>query len=410
MNKGRWEKQPDILFLYGPDWDAPAQLSKHHFAKHWSKKGRVLFVEAPPNTFSFLTRTKKAFRSLRRSQSGPLPIESGFWVRSFLYPLPYRGSRMLTGGLWVNRLNQKVVLPQLRNTLDDLKFENPILFACSAHCEPIVNRIPHSLLAYHCSDDYTAVPGFPRTFQAVESMLIRKADVVICTSEELRRARLSLNPNSYTVTNGADLEHFASVQDPATEVAAEIKKIPGPVIGYVGSVFRWLEQEWIEVAARELKASFVFIGPIETDVSRLKKLDNVFFLGPLPYQQLPGYMKGFQVAIIPFVRDAVTLKASPIKFYEYLAAGLPVVATRLPDLVPLANVACLVESRDAFVEALRRELVQGVATVPSERMEAVRLHSWNEKCSQIEAILRRTFRHKFSQDVNAESSLVNMLK
>ena len=202
-----------------------------------------------------------------------------------------------------------IVRPQLSKRLQALDFNKPVLLVCSAHALPLVDHIPHRLLMYHCSDDYTAVPSRQASFDQLERELIQRCDVVITTSDELRRAKENLNPSIVTVRNGVDFEHFSRTQT-ETEVAHELAGLPRPVVGYIGSVFRWIEQEWVSQAARRLPTwSFVFIGPRQTNVSRLEALPNVHFLGPRPYNLLPKYLRGFDVATVPFTYNTLRVRA-----------------------------------------------------------------------------------------------------
>ena len=384
----------DTVFLYGPTWDAATRLSKHHLARYWAQTRRVLYVEGPPNPVSFYTRRQEAVRLFRRYLRGPVQVEDALWVHTYFYALPYRGSLFGLGGRWVNTVNQRIVRPQLSSSLRSLRFEKPVLFVCTAFALPLIDHIPHRLLVYHCSDDYTAVPSFPASFPQLEEELISRCDGVIATSEKLRQSKLHWNPNTFTVTNGADIQHFARTQAADTEIASELRDLERPVIGYVGSIFRWINQRWIKQAAKRLKGSFVFIGPIQTDVSCLEGLPNVHFLGPRPYDVLPNYLRGFDVATVPFTMDKVTLQSSPIKFYEYLAAGLPIVATRLPDLEPLGHLVHLVESAEEFISALQRAAVQDSPEAQVKRMEEAKKHTWEARYLQLDEIFDNLARAK----------------
>jgi len=380
----------DSVFLYCPTWDAPFQLSKHHLARQWARSRRVLYVEVPPNPLSFWTRREESARLWGRYWHGPVQVTEHLWVHTFFYPLPYRGGRTGLGGKWVNTFNQMVVKPQLLRVLEHLGFDNPILFLGNAGAISLLNSIPHRLLVYHCSDDFTLVPSFPASFPELEEELIRRCDLVIVTAEELRRAKKHLNPNIVTITNGADVEHFARTNAPETQLAPDLANLQRPVVGYIGSIFRWINQQWIKDAATQLPNwSFVFVGPLQTDISLLTGLPNVHFLGPKPYSDLPTYLCGFDVATVPFTINELTLRASPIKFYEYLASGVPVVASRLPDLEPFSDLAQLVENAEEFVLALQRAVREDTVEARQRRMAEAKKHSWDVRCAQIDAVIGR---------------------
>ena len=384
-----------VVLLYGPTWDSPVQVSKHHLARYWSQTRPVLYVEYPPHPLSLFTRPQESGRLMKRYLNGPDQINESLWVQSYLSLLPYRGKTFPFGARWVNVLNQRIILPQLHRRLAQLGFQHPLIVVGSAHALPLLDALSPCLSVYHCSDDFTEIDNFPASFADLEQDLMRRCDLVIATAEELRRAKSHLHSNIHAVTNGAEVEHFARTQDPATTVAKELQGLPRPIIGYVGSIFEWIDQDMVVAAARNRpKWSFVFIGPVTTDISRLRALPNILLLGPRPYQALPSYLKGFDVTTVPFSFHEVTLRASPIKFYEYLASGLPVVATRLPDFEPLAHLTHLVDSAQAFVSAIERALKEESPRAQAVRMQEAQKHSWTARFARIDALIEKTFAAK----------------
>ena len=139
---------------------------------------------------------------------------------------------------------------------------------------------------------------------------------------------------------------------------------------------------------------FVFVGPIATDVSQLQVLPNVHFLGPRPYADLPGYLKGFDVTTVPFIFHDVTLRASPIKFYEYLASGVPVVASRLPDFEPFAHLAGIVTTPEEFVTALEDAIAYDTLDKRQARMAEAQNHSWEVRFTQIDRLIEEALERK----------------
>ena len=125
--------------------------------------------------------------------------------------------------------------------------------------------------------------------------------------------------------------------------------------------------------------SFIFVGPVTADTGDLGNLRNVHFLGPRRYRDLPCYLRGFDVATVPFIFHDVTLRARPVKFYEYLASGIPLVATRLPDFEAFADLVELVYAPHQFLEALENTIQQDSPVRQNARMQEARRHSWTER-------------------------------
>ena len=385
----------NFVFLYGPMWNAPARLSKHHLAEYWAHRNRTLYVEWPPNPLSFITRPRSAWQQIVRVFRGAEEVAPNLHVWTCFYPLPYGGALTVTSASGINWFNQQVVLRSLRPALEKLQMSSPIFVIGRPEALPIIQGIKHKLVVYHCSDEHKAIPGFPTGFANLEQELLKETDVVIATSETLRDSKARVHPSVWAIPNGADYDHFSRTQLPETLMADDIRAIRHPIVGYIGSVFRWLDLDLIGYLSRQRPMwQFVFIGPVQVDVSDLASRPNVHFLGPRPYQTLPTYLKAFDVAIVPFIVDEVTLKASPIKFYEYLASGKPIVATRLPDFEPFAELVELTNDHDGFLAGLERAMTTDNPRAVRGRMAEARKHSWQTRFEQVDEILAGTLRDK----------------
>lgn len=370
-------KNENIIIIYGPPWDQAAKLSKHHFTRLWSKNNRVLYVESPINTFSFFTRFKEAISFWKRYKSGYKEVSKNLWVTTFFYLLPFRGSKYFFGNEMINRINQYFVKNKLQKQISELKFDNSVLIVASAHINPILNKFNFKKIIYHCSDDYTVIPTFPKSFPIIEQKLIKKCDLVVTTADELMNAKSTFNQNTISIPNGANVKHFSSAQNLKTIISEDMNKFKKPTVGYIGSIFQWLDIEWIDFAAKNLpQYEFIFIGPIQIDISNLMMKKNIHFLGPKPYKDLPKYIKAFNVAVIPFVIDGVTLKASPIKFYEYLSSGIPIVSTELPDLLTFKDHVYLVKNKEDYIHCIKESINNDSISSMNVRMEIAKKYSW----------------------------------
>ncbi|MFQ5812674.1 MAG: glycosyltransferase [Anaerolineae bacterium] len=381
-------------------------MSKQYLARYWVEQGnRLLYIEVPFHPFSLASRPGEVRHLWRRYVGGPQQVEPRLWVQSYPVLYPYRAGWPLAGTRWMLRFNQVVVRPQLIALCRRLDFRQPLVLVGTATALPLIDALEPLLVVYHCSDDYTCQRTFPASFASLERDLISRCDLVICTAEALRQAKTHLHPHTYTVTNGAQVEHFARAQAPDTLVAQELRDLPHPIVGYIGTVFQWLDQEMIAHASRaHPNWSFVFVGPITTEVNQLRTLPNVHLLGPRLYADLPSYLKGFDVATVPFIFHDVTLRASPIKFYEYLASGVPVVATRLPDFEPFAHLVSLVTSPVEFVTALEDTITCDTPQKRRARMAEARNHSWAARFAQIDRFIKERLAAKEQRWSNSETS------
>jgi glycosyltransferase involved in cell wall biosynthesis len=248
----------------------------------------------------------------------------------------------------------------------------------------LVPLLPRGGLVYHCADDYAHAGGFPSTLPQLEAALCRQADLVITTSETLCDERRRFNPNTYWIPNGADITHFAQPAQPA----ADLDGLPRPIVGFIGGISEWVDIELLaELGRARQKWTFVLIGPAAVNTAELRLLPNMRLLGPRAYADLPRYMAGMDVGVIPFKRSALTYHADPIKAYEYLAAGLPVVATELPALRRLAHVLSLADSVASWLAALDRSIAKGRDHARAERQAEAAGHSWTASFERLEQLI-----------------------
>jgi glycosyltransferase involved in cell wall biosynthesis len=378
----------DVVLLYAPPWSGPTRFSKHHLASYLARGGaRVLYVEAPLTPFG-LRRGRAFVDALLESRRPPRQVADRLWVRRHFVPVPYHAASWLTSRRAANRLGQRWLASGIRRDLGRLDFlgqgRRPILIAGLPHAVDALPFVPHQVLIYHCADDYAHVSGFPSTLPELEADLCQQADLVITTSDTLCQSRRRFNPNTHWIPNGADLESFSEPVAPA----AELRNLPRPVIGFVGGLSEWVDIQLLASLARSRRdCSFVLIGPIGTDVASIQHLPNVRLLGARPYAKLTRYLAAMDVALIPFKQDPVTYHADPIKAYEYLAAGVPVVATDLPALRRLEHVVRLADSPESFLRQIEAALLEGPDARRHERQAEAAQHSWQDRFSQFDGLL-----------------------
>ncbi|HEY3061202.1 MAG TPA: glycosyltransferase [Chloroflexota bacterium] len=374
----------DVVLLYGPPWDGPTRFSKHHLASYLAERGsRVLYVEAPLTPLA-LRRGRAFLHELRSTLRRPRPVAERLWTRRYFLPVPYHAVSAITSRRAANRVGQRLLLPGLRHDLRRLGFARPILIAGLPHAVDVLDAVSWRCMVYHCADDYASVRGFPVSLPALEAELCSRADLVITTSETLCADRRRFNANTHWVANGADVEHFAQHADPAPDLRA----MPKPVIGFIGGLSQWVDLDLVAYLARQRPGwTFALIGPIGIDVSPVHRVPNVHLLGPRPYDALPSFMAAMDVGLIPFRNEPVTYHADPIKAYEYLAAGLPVVSTGLPALERLEHVVRLADSPTSFLAHLDAAIAEGRAVRRSERQAEAKRHGWSARFEEIEHLI-----------------------
>jgi glycosyltransferase involved in cell wall biosynthesis len=374
----------DVVVLYAPPWRGPTRFSKHHLASYLARRGaRVLYVEAPLTPLS-LKRGRRFFGDLRHTFTGPRRVEERLWVKQHFLPIPYHAATPVTNRREANRLGQCLLAPLIRRDLRRMDFNNAVVIAGLPHAADVVRLLPKRCLVYHCADDFAHVRGFPTGLPGLEADLCRQADLVITTSEALCQSRREWNPHTKWIPNAADVEHFATPARPASELYG----VPRPIVGFVGGLSEWVDLDLVaSLARRRPDWSFLLVGPIGIDTTAVQACRNVRLIGPRPYAHLPSYLAAMDVGLIPFKHNEVTFHADPIKAYEYLAAGVPVVATDLPALRRLSHVVRLTSTVDGFTTEIGAALSEGREARRAERQAEAARHTWSTRFDEFWSLL-----------------------
>jgi Mrp family chromosome partitioning ATPase/glycosyltransferase involved in cell wall biosynthesis len=372
-------KGRDIL-CFSHDWNG-APLSKTHLMRLLSQQNRVLWVNSigyrrPTASGSDIVRI---FRKLWAAVRPVTEVEPNLFVLNPLAIPSY-------GNAWAN-INRRWLGGQVRRAMKRLAFNRPINFVFNPAAASVAGTLGEDKIVYYCVDEYSAFTGVnAHCMGRLEAQLLSKADLVVASSERLYLAKASANPNTVMVRHGVDFDHFRKALDADTTIPNEIAHLPRPVIGYFGLISaQWVDMDLLLHLAKTMpEASLVMLGKVAMDVSALKRLPNVHILGNKPYDTLPNYCKGFDAAIIPFPINEATLSANPLKMREYLAAGLPVISTAIPEVQ--ATGQCRIGTdADSFVAEVRAALQQpGPSAAQSQTM---RDESWAARLADVERAL-----------------------
>jgi GT2 family glycosyltransferase len=243
-------------------------------------------------------------------------------------------------------------------------------------------------IIYDCMDHHAGFSTNEAQMLTQEEELSRGADLVLASSSRLEEEQQRLNPNTILVRNAADFEHFRQ----AATAPDALARRPRPMIGYYGAISDWFDVAAVrQVALARPQWSFVLVGSTAgADVSDLDTLPNVHLLGEKPYAALPGYLNSFDVCLLPFVRNALTEATNPVKFYEFLSAGKPVVARALPELLMQRELAYLTDAPRDYVILIERALREDTLERQAARREFARNNTWEERFAKVTRAVQRT--------------------
>jgi len=367
-------KGESIVCLAAANWEgmwARAQQFMSIFARQGN---RIIYVNPP---ITYLSPFKNpALRGQTRDCLRPASENIEIYTPPVILPF---------GGMYraVNRINQRIIAAGLKRACRQLKFKPTIIWTYLPNTVDLI--LPEdATLVYDCADEHTAFPGLinKKTVARMEAELFDRAAASLASARELYRSKKDLAPRLAVIPNGADVEHFSRARQPGPAVPEELKDLPRPLIGYIGAVSDWFDQEMLRAAALAHPSwSLVLIGPVDTDTAGLKALPNVRLLGHRAYSGLPAYLSCFDVAVIPFKINELTLGVNPVKLYEYLAAGKPVVSTDLPEVRPFRPLVAIAGDPVEFVRKIEEELAADSAEKAAARMRAAELNSWEARAA-----------------------------
>lgn len=369
------------MLCFSHDWTGDP-LSKTHLMRVFARENRVLWVNSIGYRTPALNKADvtRAFRKLAALRHRLRQVEPNIFVLNPL-AVPAYGSGAVR---WFNRY---ILKSQILWAMRSLGFTRPINWICNPPAAVIAGKLGEHAVVYYCADEHSALSGVNGAhLDDLERQLMKRADAVIVTAEELLKTKTPYNPKTALVRHGVDFDHFCKALDFGTTIPDDIRELPRPVIGFFGLIADWVDLELVAATAKYFAhGTVVLLGKVTTDVSALSGLGNVRLLGRKPYEDLPGYCKGFDVALMPFRINRLTVNANPLKVREYLAAGLPVVSTAIPEVAALRT--CRIASTHAeFISHVGAALLD--PGPKRERSESVRDQSWSNRAAAIAAQLR----------------------
>jgi glycosyltransferase involved in cell wall biosynthesis len=245
---------------------------------------------------------------------------------------------------WLASWNQHSLQRHVASKLQTHNFDDFTIITTTPSVCDVVGNLNASKVIYYCVDDFSEWPGMEKDLiLQLEERLLAHVNTVICTSQPLYEKFQQKYP-THLLRHGVDVQLFS--QQPPEEHSI-LRDIPKPRVGYFGNFDRRNNQELITTLAKAMPyVSFVFTGPVQDNISSLRKLPNVFFTGPVPYEELPSVVKGWEACLLPYYYNALTVNINPLKLKEYLACGKPVIATPLPDVCELREYLRVVEEKN----------------------------------------------------------------
>ncbi len=380
------------IICFSNDWDSDP-LSKKHIMLRLAKRNRVLWINSIGNRrpTASVRDFKRVLKKLKDFTRGYKRVDNQIHVYSPL-AVPYHSS---AAARWINL---KALQWSVRRVCRRLGFQSPITWTFEPASGDVVGSLGEHVLVYHCVDEFSEFTGIDKTtILEMERRLMEKSDCVIVSSDRLYQRKHQHNPNTFLVEHGVDVALFRKACDPNMVVPAEMTAFAHPIIGFFGLIADWVDLELIRyLAVSRPKWNFVLLGKTATNVQILKGVNNIHLLGQKPYQELPLYAKGFDVAILPFAINELTLAANPLKLREYLAAGLPLVSSAIPEAEKLGHVLRVGRNKIDFLNQIQKILDSKIVGPQMSISKQMDCESWDEKVEQLSGIFMGIRQNKAS--------------
>jgi teichuronic acid biosynthesis glycosyltransferase TuaH len=398
-------RDSDIIIFSLSRWDAPYSSPSFSLAKEFAKNNNVFYIDHPFSIKDFLLKYRTPAIESRKEallwgkniyqKSDKFPERLTMVTPRLTLPINFLPKGFLYSAL--AKVNDAIVFNALRQVIRDFNITRFIFFNAfdPYFCRDFPPDIRPIKKVYQSMDDLTEVPYTAKHGERLEEDIIRKFDVTLTTSQELRRMKLAFSNEVYFHPNAADFSTFqkALSEDcprPDELIPAQGKK----VIGYTGNIESRVDYELLKaVIDRHPDKVIAMIGPLTTDEHKtigLSEYPNVILTGAKKIEELPLYLQYVDCAIIPFKKNKLTRSIYPLKINEYLAAGRPVVATNFSeDIAGFGDVIYLAEDNEEFVSLIDRALREDGPDKIHARTRVANRNTWTARVETFWEILEK---------------------
>jgi teichuronic acid biosynthesis glycosyltransferase TuaH len=391
-------KGQQIIVFGLPRFDSKIESTNYTIAKMLARENKVYYLEHPFTIKDYL-RLRNSPDSERRKDYFSLLnddlIDTDVPDFKVIIPPVLLSINFLPEGAIFRtalKFNEFLIRTKLKRIIKRYRIKDFIFInSFNFHYPNVADGLSPKLTAYHCVDPII-VPFDARHGVVSETKLLKHSDIVFCTSRQLYNQSKALNPASFFVPNAADLTHSQKALDYRLPVAEVLKGIPKPVIGYFGNIERRMDYELLhEVVKLNPDKNFVFVGPQDRSYipDWFFNTSNVYSTGSVPYSEMPAVIKGFDVALLPFKRDEVSATIFPLKLFEYLGAGKPLVAINFNDDLREFTGDTVAYCADAasFSAAISDALYNDHIEKKEKRIEVAANNTWEKRVEQISDLL-----------------------
>ena len=365
---------------FGEDW-CGLPSSTQHLIQHLAKTRKIVWVNSiglrrpKLDRYDFKRLWAKLFAGKVKAKysSDEYSMGDNFCIVN-PKTLPAPRSRF---GRWLSTL---ILKSQIKPVINKAKLNSPVLWISLPTAVDIVGKLGDSGLVYYCGDDFSALAGVDhQTVRLREKELVEKADLILAASEHLK---LQFPPSkTQLLSHGVDYNLFSKRAPRADDLPDDGR----PIAGFYGSISSWLDIELLQLSIAKLPDwHFIFIGKPVVDVSVLTRFPNVTLLGERPHHQLPSYSQYWTACLLPFINNDQIRACNPLKLYEYLATGRPIISTDFPAVSSFRGIIQIINNSESLVKALiNSKHVANLESLSTIMRDTVNDKSWAARAQQV---------------------------
>ncbi len=380
-------RDKNIICISSIDWDSAWQVHQELNVRFARMGNRVLYIE---NTGSRMPRVGEIGRlwekikNRLRTIKGFKKIDANlFLFTPLVIPFPYLGI--------VRFINRLLIMGSIKRWVRQMHFHNSLVWTYlpTGTTLDIIRELDPEVVVYYCIADFAEFKHHPRLI-TFEDRLLERADIVFAQGEEIKQRCERIAKNVSVYPAGVTMEAFKRPRP--SETAKQIRALKGRIIGYIGTVNKYIDLTLLAKLAQKGKdRQVVLVGPNQVDLSALEKLENFHYFPGVPHAEIPAVIGSFDLCLIPYILDSYTKTVYPTKMLEYLAAGKTALSYHLPEVEKFSreneNCITVVKDRRAFITQAEKMLKRRPSPAEQKKYKAIAgKNSWP---SRVEAMCRR---------------------
>jgi glycosyltransferase involved in cell wall biosynthesis len=348
-----------------------------------SEKLPVLFINSlgmrTPRRRNSTQPWRRILRKLGSIVKGLRKVAPAMWVFSPIMLPP-------TSRPWVRKINGRLIAAQIRVILKIVGIHRWLTWVTVPTASDVLTGLPNSVTFFNRSDAFSKFPEASEEFiKSCEAELLNSSDMTLYVNRNLMAEDIGSQDCKYYLGHGVDYDRFAGANGDGKTIHSELSSLKRPIVGFFGAIDDYtVDLKLLKFAAESLQdMSFVLIGLSTLDISDITSLPNVHYFGFKPYSEIPEFGASFDVGIMPWLQNEWIDYCNPIKLKEYLALGIPVVTTPIPQAQEYPGLLSIATTPEEFVEAIRVSVASDDVRSRLLRQEAVERDSWRHKAAEV---------------------------